>query len=291
MRHCLAVILACLAFASPLSAASLEEAGRLRWRENYDGFGSYSGLALSDDGRRFVTVADKGHFATGRLERKDGKLHAVILEDHGPILDPKGQPVRRYDIDAEGLTLTPDGTLWVSFEANHRVWGYTDMRLAATETARHPDYAKLQNNSSLEALASDADGNLYTIPERSGKLTRPFPVYRYSGSRWTQPFAVPRSGDFLMVGAEFGPDGWLYVLERDFRTLSGFRTRIRRFRHSPDGLSDEETLLETRFGRLDNMEGIDVWRDADGAIRLTLISDDNYSFFQSTIFVEYVLRP
>lgn len=289
MLRSLAVGLALLALATDLAAASLEEVGRLRWREDYEGFGSFSGLALSGDGSRFVVVADKGHFASGRLQRKGGKLSAVVLDDHGPILDPKGAPVRRYDIDAEGLTLTPDGRLWVSFEANHRVWGYTDMRLAATETARHPDYALLQNNSSLEALASDADGRLYTIPERSGELTRPFPVYRYSDGRWTQPFAVPRSEDFLVTGAEFGPDGRLYVLERTY-SLFGFRTRIRSFSVQGDALAGEQTLLTSRSGRYDNLEGIAVWRDTEGAIRVTVISDDNGSFLQRTELVEFVLR-
>ena len=75
--------------------------------------------------------------------------------------------------------------------------------------------------------------------------------------------ASRRDGDFLVVDADFGPDGKLYVLERDFGWL-GFRTRVRRFALGPDGLGDEVTLLETPFGELDNMEGISVWRDAAG---------------------------
>ena len=49
------------------------------------------------------------------------------------------------------------------------------------------------------------------------------------------------------------------------------------------------TLLETRLGELDNMEGISVWRDADGRIRVTLISDDNFFPLQQTMFAEYLL--
>ena len=40
-------------------------------------------------------------------------------------------------------------------------------------------------------------------------------------------------------------------------------------------------------GEHDNLEGIAVWRDRNGDIRITMISDDNYRAFQRTEFVEY----
>jgi len=39
----------------------------------------------------------------------------------------------------------------------------------------------------------------------------------------------------------------------------------------------------------DNLEGVSVWRDADGALRATLVSDDNFRFLQQTEIVEYLL--
>jgi len=89
------------------------------------------------------------------------------------------------------------------------------------------------------------------------------------------------------VAADFGPDGRLYVLERQFRGLMGFASRVRRFRLGMDRLLAEETLLETAVGLHDNLEGLSVWRDAGGALRLTMIADDNFSFFQRTEIVEY----
>ncbi len=64
---------------------------------------------------------------------------------------------------------------------------------------------------------------------------------------------------------------------------------MRRFTLGPDGFGDEVTLLETPFGELDNMEGISIWRDGEGRIRVTLISDDNFFPLQQTMFAEYVL--
>lgn len=146
----------------------------------------------------------------------------------------------------------------------------------------------MQANSSLEALAIDHRGWLYTLPERSGQLTRPFPVYRFDGTRWAQPFSIPRSGGFLPVGADFGPDGKLYLLEREFSGF-GFRSRVRRFAVSETGIGPGETLLSSALARHDNLEGIAVTRTGTGEIRLTMISDDNFRVFQRTEIVEYLV--
>ena len=79
------------------------------------------------------------------------------------------------------------------------------------------------------------------------------------------------------------------MLERDFEWLGGFRTRVRRFELGADGLDGETTLLETRFGELDNMEGIAVWQDPEGRTRVLLLSDDNFFPLQRTVFAEYVV--
>jgi hypothetical protein len=112
----------------------------------------------------------------------------------------------------------------------------------------------------------------------------PFPVYRFKDG-WTQPFSIPRIGDYLPTAADFGPDGRLYILEREFHGLLGFQSRVRRF--DIGAIDAGQMLLETAIGQHDNLEGLSVWRDGDGALRLTMISDDNFRFFQSTQIVEY----
>ena len=88
-----------------------------------------------------------------------------------------------------------------------------------------------------------------------------------------------------MVGADIGPDNKLYVLERDFTGI-GFRTRVRRF--DLDGANEEE-VLRTANATHDNLEGIAVWQDDGGAMRITMIADDNFRWFQQTEIVEYRL--
>ena len=102
------------------------------------------------------------------------------------------------------------------------------------------------------------------------------------------PTCVPSAPGFESSGADFGPDGRLYLLEREF-TGFAFRSRVRRFTLSNDSVTQEETLLETPHHTHGNLEGLSVWRDAGGALRLTMISDDNFKSFLRSEFVEYRL--
>ncbi|MHC0052172.1 esterase-like activity of phytase family protein [Actibacterium sp. D379-3] len=267
-----------------------EFAGQVAWSVDNPGFGGLSGLELDDDGGGFVAVSDRGTFVSGRIARQAGRISGVTDVTLAPIRDTDGNPVKRINVDAEGLARRPDGRLYVSFEGYHRVWTYRDTGSEAAWLPRPVEFRAMQNNSSLEALAIGPDGALYTLPERSGSLDRPFPVYRYRNGRWTRPFTLPRRGDFLPVGADFGPGGKFYLLERDFRGIFGFRSRVRRFTLTGAGPREEEVLLTTPAGLHDNLEGLSVWRDGAGDIRLTMISDDNFRVFQRTEFVEYRLR-
>ena len=262
--------------------------GSYSWHMDDPHFGGFSGLEVSADGTRFTAISDHGYHTRGRLIRRGDVLTGVEAGPILPLLDPNGRPLTRTRIDAEGLAIQADGREFVSFERFQRVWAYPAPDGPAAWLPRHPDFEHLLSNASLEAIAIDDRGWLYTLPERSGAMTRPFPVYRFRGEQWDKTLSIPRSGNFLAVGADFGPDGRLYLLERDFTGI-GFRSRVRSFAVTPDAISDEREVLATGTGRHDNLEGIAVWRDHDGLIRLTMISDDNYRFFQRTEFVEYAL--
>ncbi len=286
-RFVLAILLGLLA--QPLAAANLRFEDKYIWSAPTEGFGGFSGLEVTADGRNFTTISDRGKILTGQFQRQDGKISGVTVLQFVPLLNRKSKPVHRYNTDAEGLAVGPQGRIFVSFEGNHRVWRYKSPISAATRVRPHPDFKHFQNNSGMEALAVDSNGTLYTMPERSGEINRPFPVYRYLGAKWIKGLSIPRRGRFLAVGADFGPDGKFYLLERDFIWYRGFATRIRRFELTDAGFSNEETLLTTDFGTYDNLEGIATWLDSAGRIRLTMVSDDNFNFLQTTEFVEYSL--
>jgi hypothetical protein len=284
----LLVLLALGACSASAGAPKLEREALVTWREDHPGFGGFSAVEVLDEGRRFVAVTDRGHWATGEMQREDGRLVGIVLTGIGPLLGVRGAPLTGRDVDAEAIAVGPDGAFYLAFEANHRIRRYPAIDGPAVHVDTPRDFARLQNNSGIEALAVDAEGTIYAIPERSGALDRPFPVYRKRGGRWDRELTIPREGEFLVTGADFGPDGRLYVVEREFG-LIGFRTRVRRFEIGEQSFDAGETLLETGWMELDNMEGISVWADAAGVVRMTLLSDDNFFPLQRTLFAEYVL--
>ncbi len=274
--------------ASPAAGSAL--LSDVRWSGGDRRFGGFSAIEITAAGREFIALSDRGAFQRGRIRRgADGAIREVVAVGPTTLLRGKGDgPLLESRRDSEGLALAPDGTAYVSFEGVARILRYDRLDGPAENLPDHPDFARLQDNSALEALAIGPDGALYTLPERSGAETQPFPVYRYRNGRWDTPFAIARSEGFLPVGADFGPDGRFYLLERKFAGLAGFASRIRRFRIRGDRIDPGETLVQTPLGLHENLEGISVWRDGMGLVA-TLIADDNFSLLLSTRLVEYRL--
>ncbi|MEE9452901.1 MAG: esterase-like activity of phytase family protein [Paracoccaceae bacterium] len=266
---------------------TLVPAGRIVWSESAPAFGGISGIEVFADGR-FIAISDRARFFAGQITRAGGEITAIKVTTSAAILDSKGAALKGRNADAEGLAVGPQGKIYLSFEGNHRIMHHADIQAPGAFLPPYDAIKALQNNSGLEALAVDQTGRVFAIPERSGKITRPFPVFRYDGV-WQKAFDIPRRGEFLVVGADFDPKGQLYILERRFTWLGGFASRIRRFTVTNDRISAEETLLETPVGILDNMEGISVWRDMDAQLHLTIVSDDNFNGFQRTIVAEYLV--
>lgn len=255
-------------------------------------FGGLSAIEMSDDGNAFLAISDRGAWTRGTVRRDaDGRIAGI---DAAPMRLLRGRfeaPLDDGRNDSEGLAVAADGTVFISFERVARVLRYGRIDGPAANLYTPREFSSLQRNSAFEALAIAQDGTLYTLPERSGQLDRPFPVWRYRDGRWDQPFGLRRDGGFLAVGADIGPDGRFYLLEREFHGLTGFASRVRSFALSESGLADERTEFQSSVGQHDNLEGISVWRDDQGAIRFTMISDDNFYFFLGTDVVEYRLPP
>ena len=258
--------------------------GSFHWVVSDPNFGGFSGLELTPDGTGFVALTDRGFIAQGTITRNGPAIASLEIQAFRRLLGPTRAPLAGDFSDSEGLAIGADGTLYISFEGEDGIRSYGGLDQPGSQLNTSPAFAGFQPNSALEALAIGPDGALYTMPERSGLATRPFPVFRFKSGVWDQPFEITREGPFLIVGADIGPDGRLYILERDFAGI-GFRSRVRRF--ALDG-SYEELILETGLRTHDNLEGISVWQDAQG-LRMTLMSDDNFRAFQRTEIVEYRL--
>lgn len=263
--------------------------GSYRWSEPGDWFGGLSGLDLQDDGAGFVAVTDRGMLVTGQVTRDasgliDGVTDLVVR----PVQDSEGRKLTAPNTDAEGLAILPGGAIALSFEGNARVMVHAGPDAPGRFAGDVRVMGPLQANSGMEALAVDPQGRLVTMPERSGAVTQPFPVWRLEDGFWRQAFQFTRQGGFLPVGADYGPDGRLYVLEREFNGF-GFASRLRRFPVQPTGVETGEALFTTRTGTHDNLESVAVWRDDQGRLRATMVSDDNFHFLQRTELVDYLL--
>ena len=265
--------------------------GSYVWRPDFDGAGGYSAIWLDPAGpgpagTRTVLLSDRGTWVRGVLTRDPtGAAVGFDVTGRGALQRTGGGDLVGEEADAESIAEV-DGAFYVAFEGIHRVMRYADLAAPPERIPRAGAFVTLQDNSGIEALAADAEGRLYAIPERSGAREVPFPVYRFDGTSWTQPFALRRDGRFLVSGADIGPDGRLYILERDFALL-GFRSRVRSF--DLEG-GDERLELQTTTGTHDNLEGIEVWRNEAGRLRITMISDDNMlPLVQRTEFVDYAI--
>lgn len=224
----------------------------------------------------------------GRILREDGEITGI---DPGPLVrlrDRTGRPLPQDTRgDSEGLATGSDGRIYVSFEGNHRIRAYDAPDAPAEDLPANRAFKRLPQNGSLESLAIGKDSALYTAPETPEAAG--FPLWRLRGGEWKLVGTIPQIGKFVAVGLDFDDQGRLYLLERHFAGLFGFATRLRRFALTEDGPEDGETLFETTAGTHDNLEGIAVWRDSEGGLRVTMISDDNFSFLQRTEFVEYAV--
>jgi hypothetical protein len=262
--------------------------GSYDWRVVDTRFGGLSSIEMRDDGTGFTAMSDRGTLFQARITRNDAGV--IVAINNVVILTLKGAgdaPLNATRNDTEGLAVASDGTIFVSLEGPARVLRYDTPGGPAANLPTPPAFDAMQKNSSLEALAIDGNGWLFTLPERSGALDAAFPVYRFRGQVWDQPFSIARDGTYLVVGADFGPDGRLYLLERKFQGLLGFQSRVRRFVVTDSSIDAGEVVLETTLGRHGNQEGLSVWRDGAGQLRLTMISDDNFRFFLRTSLVEY----
>lgn len=290
-RRLIRRLLGAFLLAWPLVASAqerLEHVTTLIWSHDAVWFGGWSGIEISEDGQRLVAISDKGTVLRADVIREGGRMTGLTNIRAAALKGPKGKRLRGKRTDAEGLALAPDGQVYVSFEHAHRVM---ELDPATGVTSKAMPLARgmgLQANSGLEALAVSPAGTIYVIPERSGRLDRPFPLFARVDGTWRIAGHVPRRGPFLPAGADIDRDNRLWLLERAATPL-GFRSRVRRFDLSDPDL--QETLfLQTLPGQFDNLESLSLWRGTDGQMRLTLISDDNFLPVQRTQIVEYIVR-
>lgn len=281
---------------------SLEFIGGINITSTNSLLGAMSSIRFYPDGQSFLSVLDTGHWASAKIERAaNGALSGLSEMTISSIIDRKGQSdTEKWGMDTEGLAFRGNQIL-ASFEQRHRVDIYPADRFATSKPTGNipillPD-RQLRRNGSLETLVvAPEDGPLSGSPVIIAENS-----VNKSGNLFAAVLEGPKKGAFFVkrklpygvTDATFLPNGDLLLLERRFGLADGLGMRIRRIKTAdiaPGATVDGEIMLEAGAGyQVDNMEGIDAVTGPDGSTRLILVSDDNHSFFQRTLMLEFKL--
>lgn len=283
----------------------LEYLGGLVLASKNGEMGAVSSIRLTDDGTKFISVMDTGHWAAGTIERDgEGKLTGIRDYKIWSMRDPSGRsPHDKDGYDAESLVLDKD-RIYVGFEREHRIaaFPYPGFETAEPLDVQKPVQKKgeqLRANGGMEAIlkavdTSPLEGALFFVAERSYNKAGNFIAGVQSGPK-KGTFYVERLPPYDVTDGVVLEDGSFLLLERKFGLNDGIGMRIRRFKVddiAPDATVKGETLIEADFShQIDNMEGLDAYTAADGSTHLIVTSDDNHSLLERNLMLEFKLLP
>jgi hypothetical protein len=280
----------------------LEFRGGLELTSDYPRFGGFSALKMAPDGEHFVSLTDKGYWLTGRIVYDRERPVRIADAEMAPVLGADGRPLdARGWHDTESLA-ERDGMFYVGIEGVNRIvrfdFAKNGVRSRAAVVPTPPGIATLPNNKGLEALAfaprnSKLAGTLIAFSERGLDAAGNLKAFLIGGPT-PGDFSVKRRDDFDISDCTVLPSGDLLLLERRFSLLrGGIAMRLRRLAVAdikPGALVDGPILFFADMGyQIDNMEGLSTHRTAAGDLILTMISDDNFSFLQRTILLQFKL--
>ncbi|QKD01666.1 esterase-like activity of phytase family protein [Mesorhizobium loti] len=281
----------------------LEFVGGLEMTSPSRDFGALSAFRFLKAGSDFIGVADTGYWFFGTVVR-DADRRPVGMQNFRmqQMVDQSGQPIdEKWEVDAEGLAVK-DGIATVGFERNHRVAQFRIDPENMTAPFKQLDFLvparELRQNRGFETVThananGQHQGGLVVVSEKSldksGNIYAAIIEGPHKGV-----FTVKRNGDFDITDGAFLPDGDLLLLERSFTMAGGLKMRLRRIHGESvekGAVADGPVLLEADMGyQIDNMEGLDIWTRDDGALMVSLISDDNHSILQRNLYLEFILH-
>ncbi len=244
----------------------LELAGAWRLGADDSRFGGFSSLAI--DGGTLVALNDIGVVA--RFAPPGGRRTARVLLDELP--GGPGGGGAKGDRDSEALLRDPQGRgWWVAFENKHQLWLY-DRGFGKALQRVEFGVGRWPHNAGIEGIAVDGR-DLLLFPENNASLVRVGGTAR----------AMPVAGRRQVSEAATLPGGGILLVERRPTGL-GFRNALVRLERSPRGYR-VGARLPLGVGALDNVEALAVEPRPEGAVRLWLMTDDNFMRTQRTLLV------
>jgi hypothetical protein len=218
-------------------------------------FGGVSSLAI--DGEELVALTDAAALIRFRPGCNDARI--------GELPDGPGPGGFKRNRDSEALVRDSLGRgWWVTFENRHGLWLFDRGFRGALQRIDLGGRGWAANRG-IEGLATDGDA-LLLFHEDGDRLLR------VTGTQ-VRSFPIAGARGPISDAAAIGPGRYLAVERRV--TPFGFRNALVSLEKADDGY---------RFGRrvalpvgpLDNVEAIAVERRAGGALRLWLMTDDNF---------------
>lgn len=259
-------------------------------------FGGFSTLGVSADGRRMVSISDRGAFMSAAIRTDaDGILVGIDDVDMSALTDTEGRILEgKHWTDAESMSPGVNGEIIVSFERDHRLLSYPPGENRAKFLRPPAEITSLPDNHGIEALTLLDDGRLLAIAEGDPKEDATIAwVSRPDG--W-DVMTYRTSGGYRPTGAATLPGGDVLILERYFTPRDGVRIRIVRL---ASGVIQAGAELKSHLVAdlkppfsIDNFEGIEARMGADGNAIVYLISDDNFNpSRQRTLFLMFRYVP
>jgi hypothetical protein len=233
----------------------LRLAGAWRLTSTDRRFGGVSSLAI--DGGRLLALTDAGALIRFRPGRNGARI--------GELPDGPGSGGFKRNRDSEALVRDSEGRgLWVAFEYRNQLWLFDRNFYRAVQLI---DLGRRGwgANRGIEGLVTDGDA-LLLLHEDGDRLLR------VTGTR-ARSLPIAGARGRISDAAAIGPGRYLAIERRV--TPIGFRNAL---------VSLEKAGSAYRFGprislplgALDNVEAIAVERRPGGALRLWLMTDDNF---------------
>jgi len=243
--------------------------------------GVYELSALAYDGKVLYALSDVGVLHYLKINIQNDKINSIKLL--------KSRKLKKKKSDAEGMVLV-NNELYISFERKPKVMKYS-LNGEKIKKNKEPEILRdIDNyqgkNKALEAIAYHKEYGVLVAPE--------LPLIG-EDKKYHTLYAKDKSYKFLASGnlsaLEFIRSGEVMALERDFNffTFNRVITLSKIYLNECNGkVCKKETLakLKTVDGYdLDNFEGLTKLCEN----KYLMVSDDNRSFFQKTLFVLFEL--
>ncbi|MBI1986641.1 MAG: esterase-like activity of phytase family protein, partial [Rhodospirillales bacterium] len=256
-------------------------------------FGGFSALGISADGTRMVAISDRAQHLSARLTYDAaGNLAGIADADLGSLADLHGFPmIDPPDWDVEAMSPGVEGEIIVAFETRHRLWRYLPGRTVPVPMPPPDELLQMPANSGIKGLALLADGRLLALTP--GIRGRTDAIGWVSDPDGWSVLTYGAADNFQVSGATTLPDGDVLVLERLYILRSGNAARLKRVAAGAiraGAVLAGDTVAELRPPlTVDNFEGVEARRGANGETLIYLISDDNFNAEQRTLLMMFEL--